>query len=127
MAVPGADVWSALESRVDLLFDGLPADAWPPGDEQPPFHKAVPWPFTDAAGGATTVSVTLHEVGGGTRVDVRHEGWGDGPAWDVARLIEAADLGDTLKRNPVRVTRQLRQTPAGRDWLMDPQAQAIRP
>jgi len=30
------------------------------------------------------VSVTLHEVGGGTRVDIRHEGWGEGPAWDVA-------------------------------------------
>lgn len=84
MAVPGADVWSALESRVDLLFDGLPADAWPPGEEQPPFHKTVAWPFTEAVGSGTSVSVTLHEVGGGTRVDIRHEGWGDGPAWDVA-------------------------------------------
>jgi uncharacterized protein YndB with AHSA1/START domain len=84
IAIPGADVWSALESRTDLLFDGLPAKAWPAGDEQPPFHKTVAWPFTAAAGSATQVSVTLHEVGGGTRVDIRHEGWGEGPAWDVA-------------------------------------------
>jgi len=85
IAVPGADVWSALESRVDLLFDGLPADAWPAGDEQPPFHKTVPWPFgLPGAGSRTTVAMTLHDVGGGTRVDVRHEGWGEGPDWDVA-------------------------------------------
>lgn len=84
IAVPGGAVWEALLDRTDLLFDGLPADAWPPREEQPPFHMTVAWPFTEGTGHGTTVAVTLHEVGGGTRVDVRHEGWGEGPAWDVA-------------------------------------------
>jgi len=85
IAVPGSAVWEALLDRTDLLFDGLPADGWPPRDGQPPFHMMVEWPFgLPGAGSRTTVSVTLHEVGGGTRVDVRHEGWGEGPAWDVA-------------------------------------------
>src|SRR4029077_18601332 len=26
----------------------------------------------------------LHDLGEGTRVDVRHQGWGEGPAWDAA-------------------------------------------
>lgn len=84
ITAPGQVVWDALFARTDLLFDGLPAGAWPAGDEQPPFHTTVPWPFTEDAGGPTEVSVTLHEVGGGTRVDIRHEGWGEGPAWDLA-------------------------------------------
>jgi hypothetical protein len=84
IALPGSAVWEALLDRTDLLFDGLPADAWPPRDEQPPYYMTVGWPFTEAAGGATQLSITLHDVGGGTRVDIRHEGWGEGPAWDVA-------------------------------------------
>jgi uncharacterized protein YndB with AHSA1/START domain len=84
IAAPGQVVWDALFARTDLLFDGLPADTWPAGDEQPPFHTTVEWPYTRRVGSSTSVSVTLHEVGDGTRVDVRHEGWGEGPAWDVA-------------------------------------------
>jgi len=73
IAAPGADVWSALHARTDLLFDGLPAKAWPEGgEEQAPFHMTRPWPFTQDAGGATDVSVTLHDMGGGVRVDLRH-------------------------------------------------------
>ena len=85
IAVPGADVWSALQARTDILFDGLPAKAWPDGgEEQAPFHMTRPWPFTQDAGGATEVSVTLHDMGGGVRVDLRHAGWGEGPLWDTA-------------------------------------------
>jgi len=85
VAVPGARVWYALRERTDLLFDGLPADAWPAGGEmQEPVHFTAPWPFTQAAGAATDVSVTLREMGGGTRIDVRHAGWGEGAAWDDA-------------------------------------------
>jgi uncharacterized protein YndB with AHSA1/START domain len=85
IAAPPGTIWAALLSRADVLLDGLPANAWPARrDEQPPFHFKAAWPFTESAGGATDVSVSLHELGGGTRVDVRHEGWGEGPAWDAA-------------------------------------------
>jgi hypothetical protein len=78
-------VWAALHSRTDILFDGLPAEAWPEGgEEQAPLHLHVAWPFTDSLGGPTDVSLTLHDAGGGVRVDVRHAGWGEGPAWDTA-------------------------------------------
>jgi hypothetical protein len=85
IAAPAEKVWAALHSRTDLLFDGLPASDWPDGmSEQPPYHLTTPWPFTEAAGGATTVSVTLHDLGGGVRLDLRHAGWGEGAAWDTA-------------------------------------------
>src|SRR5262249_11894238 len=82
IAAPAETVWGALHSRADVLFDGLPAKDWPPGgEEQPTFHLSCGWPFTPAP---TEVSITLHELGGGVRVDVRHAGWGEGPAWDEA-------------------------------------------
>jgi hypothetical protein len=82
---PPEAIWAALLSRTDVLFDGLPAEAWPSRqDEQAPLHFTSAWPFTESAGGLTRVSVTLRPLGGGTRVDVRHEGWGEGPAWDEA-------------------------------------------
>lgn len=82
VAAPPAQVWAAVLAHDHLLFDGLPADAWPePHDEHAPFHRRVAWPWTPEP---TEVSVTLHQVGGGTRVDLRHTGWGEGPAWDDA-------------------------------------------
>ncbi|MFI5279552.1 MAG: hypothetical protein ACHQU1_03575 [Gemmatimonadales bacterium] len=85
IAAPPDIIWAALLSHANILFDGLPARAWPARrDEQPPLHFKAAWPFTENAGGATDVAVTLHVLGGGTRVDVRHEGWGEGPAWDAA-------------------------------------------
>lgn len=85
IAAPADTVWAALRSRTDLLFDGLPAKAWPAGlEEQPPYHLTTPWPFTESIGAATDLSVTLHDLGGGVRVDVRHAGWGEGAAWDTA-------------------------------------------
>jgi len=84
IAAPADVVWAALRSRTDVLFDGLPAEAWPEGgEEQPPYHLTSPWPFTQSAGGPTEVAITLHDVGGGVRVDVRHAGWGTGPKWDA--------------------------------------------
>jgi len=83
IAAPAETVWAALRSRTDVLFDGLPADSWPEGlEEQPPWHLTAPWPYTKSAGAPTEVSVALHDAGGGVRVDVRHAGWGEGPAWD---------------------------------------------
>lgn len=84
IAAPPASVWASLDAHADLLFDGLPADAWPAGEDQPPFHRKVTWPFTRTAGADTTVELVLHDMGGGTRLDVRHSGWGEGPAWDTA-------------------------------------------
>ncbi len=85
MAAPPEAVWAALFARQDLLFDGLPPDGWPEGrEEHPPLHVAIAWPWTEPAGAATRAALTLHAMGGGTRLDVRHEGWGDGPAWDAA-------------------------------------------
>lgn len=84
IAAPVPQVWDALEQRTDVLFDGLPAQAWPAGSAQPPFQRSAPWPFTEAAGAATSVELILHDLGAGTRVDVRHQGWGEGPAWDAA-------------------------------------------
>ena len=82
IAAPPATVWAALFAQAELLFDGLPVKAWPePREEQPPFHVRVAWP---GAPGPTDVSITLHEVGGGVRMDVRHDGWQDGPAWEEA-------------------------------------------
>jgi hypothetical protein len=85
IATPARQVWDALHQRTDVLFDGLPAKAWPDArQEQPPAHLHTPWPFTAAAGAPTEVSVTIHDLNGSARVDVRHVGWGEGPAWDAA-------------------------------------------
>lgn len=82
VAAPPGQVWAALLSRADLLFDGLPPKAWPEErDEQPPFHLKIAWPHTPEP---TEVSLTLHELGGGTRVDLRHALWGEGAGWDAA-------------------------------------------
>ena len=65
IAAPPGPVWAALVARPDLLFDGLPATAWPEWrDAQPPFHFQVAWPHTPEP---TEVSLTLHELGRGTR------------------------------------------------------------
>jgi hypothetical protein len=73
-------IWRALFERADVLFDALPPDRWPEErDEQPPLHVRVAWPWTPAP---TDVSVTLRELGGGTRVDVRHTGWGEAGEWE---------------------------------------------
>ncbi len=84
VAAPLTDVWAALFARQDLLFDGLPVKAWPPRrEEQAPLHVVVDWPGTPEP---TEVTLTLREMGGGVRLDVRHAGWkeGAGPAWDSA-------------------------------------------
>jgi hypothetical protein len=86
VAAPAEQVWEALFDRTDVLFDGLPAKQWPEGVERhvAGWHAHAPWPFTEAAGAATEVALQLHPMGEGTRLDVRHQGWGEGPAWDAA-------------------------------------------
>ncbi|OGT94849.1 MAG: hypothetical protein A2083_06035 [Gemmatimonadetes bacterium GWC2_71_9] len=82
VAAPPGQVWAALFARADLLFDGLPPKVWPEErDEQPPLHLTVAWSHTPEP---TEVSLTLHELGGGTRVDLHHALWGEGAGWDAA-------------------------------------------
>lgn len=73
IAAPAESVWDVLHARADLVLDALPVNAWPEGrDEQPPRHLSVAFPMG-------TVHLTLHDVGGGVRVDVRHDGWPEAP------------------------------------------------
>ncbi|HWO89257.1 MAG TPA: hypothetical protein VNL98_08930 [Gemmatimonadales bacterium] len=76
-------VWAALVERPDLLFDALPASRWPvETSDQPPFHRSLTWPHTPEP---TPLSFTIHELMGGVRLDLRHEGWHeDDPAWEAA-------------------------------------------
>lgn len=70
IAAPAEEVWAQLLSRADLVLDALPVHEWPREgrEEQPPVHFAVPFPIG-------TVTFTLHDVGGGVRLDLRHDGW----------------------------------------------------
>ncbi len=82
IAAPPGTVWAALFAHPDLLFDGLPVTVWPAQrEEQPPLHVRIAWPHTPEP---TEVSITLHELGGGTRVDLRHTGWGEAGEWEEA-------------------------------------------
>ena len=82
ISAPPATVWAALFSHQELLFDGLPLQAWPPArEEQPPYHLETAWPVSPEP---TTLAVTIHDVGGGVRLDIRHDGWRDGAAWEEA-------------------------------------------
>ena len=80
MAAPPAPVWAALLAQAALVFDALPADAWPRElDRQEPLFLRVAWPFTPEP---TEVSFVLRDLSGATRLDVRHQGWLEGPGWD---------------------------------------------
>lgn len=83
VSAPAEPVWEALVERSDLVLDSLPArDAWPESgrSEQAPRRLEVMW---DVRGHVTRAGVTLHDVGDGVRVDLRHEGWPEGPEWEA--------------------------------------------
>lgn len=85
VAATRATVWDALLLRPEVVLDALPEPRWPePRVEVAPASLTVPWPHTTATGAPTEVVVELDEVGGGTRVDLRHRGLGEDPAWDEA-------------------------------------------
>jgi len=66
--------------RADVVLDALPVAAWPDQrEEHSPSRLVVPWPLGSGTA-QTTVEITLAPVSGGTRVDVRHEGWESGPS-----------------------------------------------
>ena len=77
-------VWRPLVDRPEVVLDALPVTAWPERTERcSPTRLLAPWP---PVGGvtATTVEITLAPVASGTRVDLRHEGWQEGPVWQDA-------------------------------------------
>jgi len=79
VAAPPAAAWSGLAGRPDVVLDALPIHAWPePREEREAERLSAHWPAQDGAP-ATTVEVTLAPTSSGTRVDVRHEGWPEGP------------------------------------------------
>src|SRR3990172_4072085 len=67
IAAPAEEVWAQLHASADIVLDALPVTAWPSEgrEEQAPLHFAVPFPVGQ-------VQVTLHDVGGGVRLDLRH-------------------------------------------------------
>lgn len=80
VAAPPDAVWRQLLGRPDVVLDALPVAAWPDQrEERSPSRLVVHWPFGSGAA-QTTVEITLAPVSGGTRVDVRHEGWESAPS-----------------------------------------------
>jgi uncharacterized protein YndB with AHSA1/START domain len=85
VAAERAAVWDALVCRTDVVLDALPGARWPePHVAEPPRRLAAPWPHTASAGGPTEVAVALEATDGGTRLDLEHRGFGEGPAWEEA-------------------------------------------
>ena len=85
VAAARAEVWHAQLHRTEVVLDALPEPRWPgPRVEVSPESLLVPWPHTAPLGAPTEIVVDLGEVGGGTRVCLRHRGLGEGLAWDEA-------------------------------------------
>jgi hypothetical protein len=82
VSAPPAAVWEQLLGRPDVVLDALPIRAWPePREESAPTRLKVRWPISSGGTASTSVAITLAEVSGGTRVDLRHEGWHEEPGW----------------------------------------------
>jgi len=80
VTAPPVAVWRQLLGRPDVVLDALPVAAWPDQrEERSPSRLVVDWPF-GSGDGRTTVEIILAPVSGGTRVDLRHEGWESGPS-----------------------------------------------
>jgi uncharacterized protein YndB with AHSA1/START domain len=80
VAAPPGAVWRELLGRPDIVLDALPVAAWPERREEVSSSRLkTPWP---AVGGAaqTSVEITLDGISGGTRIDLLHDGWAEGPA-----------------------------------------------
>jgi hypothetical protein len=77
-----AAVWEQLFARPDIVLDALPVQAWPDQrEEQAPSRLLVRWPFSSGGTATTSVAIALNEVSGGTRIDLKHEGWHEEPGW----------------------------------------------
>ncbi len=82
VSAPPGDVWKELLGRPDVVLDALPVQAWPDQrEERAPSRLLVRWPFASGGTPTTTVELSLSKVSGGTRIDLRHEGWLEEPGW----------------------------------------------
>lgn len=82
VAAEPAAVWRELLCRPDVVLDALPVRAWPERrEERAPSRLLVPWPVGSGGAATTRVEISLAPVSGGTRVDLRHEGWQEEPGW----------------------------------------------
>lgn len=80
VSAPPKAVWGALLGRPDVVLDALPFHAWPDQrEESEPRRLLVRWPFSSGAAASTSVAITLTEASGGTRVDLKHQGWQEEP------------------------------------------------
>jgi uncharacterized protein YndB with AHSA1/START domain len=85
VSAPPAAVWEQLIGRPDIVLDALPVQEWPDRrEESAPTRLLVRWPFSSGGTAATSVAISLTEVSGGTRVDLKHEGWHEEPGWQDA-------------------------------------------
>ena len=82
VSAPPKAVWEQLLARPDIVLDALPVQAWPDQrEEMAPSRLLVRWPFSSGGTATTSVAISLTEVSGGTRVDLKHEGWHEEPGW----------------------------------------------
>ncbi len=78
-APPGA-VWEQLLGRPDVVLDALPVQSWPDQrEERAPSRLLVRWPFGGGGAATTSLEISLNQVSGGTRLDLRHDGWSAEP------------------------------------------------
>jgi len=85
VSAPPKAVWERLLGRPDIVLDALPVQTWPDQrEESPPSRMLVRWPFSSGGTASTSVAISLVEVSGGTRVDLKHEGWHEEPGWQDA-------------------------------------------
>jgi hypothetical protein len=85
VAAEPAAVWRELLCRPDVVLDALPMRSWPSRrEERAPSRLVVEWPVASGGAAATRVEISLAPVSGGTRVNLRHEGWQEEPGWQDA-------------------------------------------
>jgi uncharacterized protein YndB with AHSA1/START domain len=85
VSAPPNAVWEQLLARPDIVLDALPVQAWPDQrEESAPSRLLVRWPFSSGGTATTSVAISLTEVSGGTRIDLKHEGWHEEPGWQDA-------------------------------------------
>lgn len=80
VAAEPATVWRQLLGRPDVVLDALPLRAWPEQrEERAPARLAMRWPVASGGTTSTSLEIALAAVASGTRVDLRHDGWEEGP------------------------------------------------
>jgi uncharacterized protein YndB with AHSA1/START domain len=92
------EAWFVKEATVDLRVGGAIRLFWDPTSVEgvflevdPPHRLVFTWDERPSADGTTTSAFTLTAEGDGTRLHLRHSGFGAGDAWD--RLYDGVYSG----------------------------------